>query len=151
MPVWDAGAGELRYRGQVVKRFRNAGSNQRCVLDAFQRLGWPRHILDPLPANRGINSKQRLHDTIKNLNRCHESECLIFYGLDAGHAGEMGYLTRRRLETALIRTDEADVRYNCHGFVFTGGRYWIRGGYVEHILKDNGYSTSWFSCSHSAW
>jgi hypothetical protein len=86
MPEWDAGAGELRYRGRVVKRFRNAGSNQRRILDAFQCLGWPRHIADPLPANRGTNSKQRLHDTIKNLNRCHESTCLTFYGLDAGHA-----------------------------------------------------------------
>jgi hypothetical protein len=28
---------------------------------------------------------------------------------------------------------------NCHGFVFTGGRYWVGGGQVDMILADNGY------------
>ena len=28
---------------------------------------------------------------------------------------------------------------NCHGFVFTGGAYWVRGEDVDDILGDNGY------------
>jgi hypothetical protein len=56
--------------------------------------------------------------------------------------GEAGFLSRNHLATALIRTDEADTRYNCHGFVFTGGRFWIRGSYVDQILKDNGYQST---------
>ena len=28
---------------------------------------------------------------------------------------------------------------NCHGFVFTNGRFWISGDEVERILEDNGY------------
>src|SRR5205807_1160464 len=34
-----------------------------------------------------------------------------------------------------------DATSNCHGWVFTGGRYWVKGGAVEDILRDNGYRT----------
>jgi hypothetical protein len=39
----------------------------------------------------------------------------------------------------LICTDSPGVDYNCHGWVFTGGRYWITGLDVARVLKDNGY------------
>lgn len=39
----------------------------------------------------------------------------------------------------LIRTGPPDLRYNCHGWVFTGGQYWLGGEQVEQILRDNGY------------
>ncbi|MCI0681624.1 MAG: hypothetical protein L0Y71_05940 [Gemmataceae bacterium] len=38
-----------------------------------------------------------------------------------------------------ICTDSAGVDYNCHGWVFTGGRFWIGGKQVDGILEDNGY------------
>jgi hypothetical protein len=38
-----------------------------------------------------------------------------------------------------IRTAGPDNNYNCHGWVFTGGRYWIRGNDVPAILDDNDY------------
>lgn len=38
-----------------------------------------------------------------------------------------------------VCTDGPGADYNCHGWVFTGGRYWIRGQDVPHILRDNGY------------
>ncbi len=44
-----------------------------------------------------------------------------------------------RLARDAIRTDTAGVDYNCHGWVFAGGRYWIGGGQVQAILDDNGY------------
>lgn len=53
--------------------------------------------------------------------------------------GDVGFLTRSQLHLALIRTAAPDVRYNCHGFVFADGKYWVRGAFVEQILKDNGY------------
>lgn len=39
----------------------------------------------------------------------------------------------------LICTDLPGVDYNCHGWVFTGGRYWVTGLDVARVLNDNGY------------
>jgi hypothetical protein len=39
----------------------------------------------------------------------------------------------------LIRTTPPDPASNCHGWVFTGGRYWVRDSAVDQILADNGY------------
>lgn len=38
---------------------------------------------------------------------------------------------------AVIRLGEPDEQSNCHGYVFTSGRYAIRGEDVEYILADN--------------
>jgi hypothetical protein len=88
VPVWDSPHGELQFRGRLVRRFRNAASDQRAVLDAFQSHDWPEWLKDPLPRPEGrrLNPKRRLHDTIKNLNRGHKTRCLHFYGADAGRA-----------------------------------------------------------------
>jgi hypothetical protein len=87
LPVWDEIQGRLLFLGQIVKRFHHAASNQRTVLRALNNRGWLECVSDPLPrpAN-GVNVKQRLHDTIKNLNRGHEFVCLHFYGADGGRA-----------------------------------------------------------------
>ena len=39
----------------------------------------------------------------------------------------------------LIRLQPASDVCNCHGWVFTGGRYWISPEDVEQALKENGY------------
>lgn len=39
----------------------------------------------------------------------------------------------------VIQTGPPDPRFNCHGWVFTGGLYLISGRDVELILEDNGY------------
>jgi hypothetical protein len=39
----------------------------------------------------------------------------------------------------VIRLAGPDVQTNCHGWVFTGGRYGVAGESVEMILADNGY------------
>ncbi len=39
----------------------------------------------------------------------------------------------------VIRRKAADEHSNCHGWVFTGGRYWIDGQTVDLLLKENGY------------
>ncbi|MFO0925984.1 MAG: hypothetical protein U0736_02970 [Gemmataceae bacterium] len=50
------------------------------------------------------------------------------------------YIHSRRLERQLIQTGAEDPSYNCHGWVFTAGRFLLRGRDVETILKDNGYA-----------
>lgn len=76
VPRWDATCRELCWGLIVVKRFRLPASNQELVLAAFEEEGWPRHIDDPLPSPRDCDPQQRLHDTIKRLNR-HQVNPLI--------------------------------------------------------------------------
>jgi hypothetical protein len=40
---------------------------------------------------------------------------------------------------SVIRTHPAADASNCHGWIFTGGRYWIEGVQVDAILQENGY------------
>jgi hypothetical protein len=44
-----------------------------------------------------------------------------------------------RLDDQVIRRGPADDRSNCHGWVFTGGRFLLGTESVELILKENGY------------
>jgi len=44
-----------------------------------------------------------------------------------------------KFEDKTIRSEHASDACNCHGWVFTGGRYWIDGGMVDLILAENGY------------
>ena len=51
---------------------------------------------------------------------------------------------RRALDVAsnvgrMIRTGPPDDTANCHGWVFTGGRFWLSPDGVAAILADNGY------------
>lgn len=41
--------------------------------------------------------------------------------------------------TSIIQRDEVDISANCHGWVFTGGRFLLKGEGVQQILDDNGY------------
>lgn len=54
-------------------------------------------------------------------------------------AEEDHFLRDLRLQTRLIQTGPPELKYNCHGWVFTGGRYWVRSPRVATILEDNGY------------
>jgi len=40
---------------------------------------------------------------------------------------------------SLIRTGPPDASYNCHGWVFADGHYWVRNEAVDSILTDNDY------------
>jgi hypothetical protein len=57
----------------------------------------------------------------------------------ADSATEIRYVRDQRLDRKLIQTGPPDVRYNCHGWVFTGGQYWLRSAMVETVLADNDY------------
>lgn len=73
LPHWDSQSRRLWLGGLLVKEFRQLAPNQTCLLDVFQEQGWATaHIDDPLPSLPGEteeSAKQRLQETIKNLNR----------------------------------------------------------------------------------
>jgi hypothetical protein len=52
---------------------------------------------------------------------------------------ELTYLRNLGLEQHVIRTSDINLQHNCHGWIFTGGRYWVKGSSVPDILKDNNY------------
>lgn len=62
------------------------------------------------------------------------------YAFESLVQSEKRLLHHWNLEDALIRVADPDPRYNCHGWTFTGGQYWLRDpADVEAILSDNGY------------
>lgn len=67
-PRWDKDRRELWLGDALVKAFRVPAPNQEAVLAAFEELGWPARIDDPLP-NRGADGDIRLRETIKALNK----------------------------------------------------------------------------------
>jgi hypothetical protein len=53
---------------------------------------------------------------------------------------ETDYLSRHDLLMTAIRLAGPSLDTNCHGWVFSGGRAWVRGAEVDDILNDNGYA-----------
>lgn len=60
-------------------------------------------------------------------------------GDDTASFSEESYMRRRHLDQHIIQTGPVDLGYNCHGWVFAGGKFWVRGASVPKILEDNGY------------
>jgi hypothetical protein len=77
-PTWNAVERRLSFEDLVVKTFLQPAANQELILAAFEEEGWPHGIDDPLPPRAGLSAKRRLHDAIKNLNRC-QQHCLICF------------------------------------------------------------------------
>lgn len=67
-PVWDQVRCELLVDGEVIRKFpgRGRSKNVMGILDAFQELGWPEFIDDPLP---GGKNGLRLNQAIFELNQ----------------------------------------------------------------------------------
>lgn len=83
-PRWDPNRRELWLDGMLVKRFRQPAPNQEKILSAFQEEGWPPSIDDPLSQNPEQNPKRRLNQTIRNLNRFHQTSLIRFGGDGTG-------------------------------------------------------------------
>lgn len=83
-PRWDRDRHELRVGGKLVKQFKLPSPNQEMVLTAFEEEHWPPRIDDPLPPSKKFDAKQRLHDTIKNLNRNQKHRLIRFMGDGTG-------------------------------------------------------------------
>ena len=84
VPHWNPQRHELTVAQKIVKRFRWPANNQETVLMAFEEDGWPDRIDDPLPPQPEQDSKRRLHDTIKCLNRNQVNPSLRFHGDGTG-------------------------------------------------------------------
>jgi hypothetical protein len=84
VPRWDADCHELYWGAKLVKQFREPARNQELILAAFDEEGWPSHMDDPLPNNSNSDSKERLHDTIKRLNRHQVNRLIQFRGNGSG-------------------------------------------------------------------
>lgn len=84
VPHWNGALRELLLNGRLVKSFKWPAMNQETVLCAFQEEGWPRRIDDPLPPHPEQDSKRRLADTIKCLNRKQHVTLLHFRGDGTG-------------------------------------------------------------------
>jgi hypothetical protein len=69
LPHWDKHSHTLYWHGKVVKHYKGDAANQEAVLNAFQKGKWASCVLVALPADAGVSAKERLHNTIKNLNR----------------------------------------------------------------------------------
>ncbi len=84
VPRWDAMRHELRLGPHLVKAFKLPSPNQETILMVFEEEGWPPRIDDPLPPHPDMIPKQRLHDTIKSLNRNQRKRLLRFLGDGTG-------------------------------------------------------------------
>ena len=83
-PRWDRDRKELRCGEWAIKQFRWAAVNQETILMAFEEEEWPIRIDDPLPRKFDQDPKNRLHDTIKCLNRNHKKRMIRFHGDGTG-------------------------------------------------------------------
>jgi hypothetical protein len=81
---WDQQRRQLRVGNEVVKEFKLPSPNQETVLMAFDEESWPPRIDDPLPPVPEIDSRRRLHDTIKALNRKQKRALVRFMGDGTG-------------------------------------------------------------------
>jgi hypothetical protein len=84
LPYWNPDTRELRFGGQLIKRYRRPSPNQERILAEFQSQGWPEHLEDPLPGSDERDPKQRLRDAIKLLNRHHQCRLIRFHGDGTG-------------------------------------------------------------------
>ncbi len=84
MPHWDRDRHELRLGSMTIKQFKLPSPNQEMILMALEEESWPPRIDDPLPPSKNIDAKQRLHDTIKNLNRNQKQRLVRFMGDGTG-------------------------------------------------------------------
>jgi hypothetical protein len=98
LPHWDRDTRQLWLGSLLVKVFRQPAPNQTALLDAFQAHGWEEgHVPNLLPPEPGENTaaaRQRLHDTIKNLNRALPQGTIYFRG-DGGLGAWWAYSSDR--------------------------------------------------------
>jgi hypothetical protein len=83
-PRWDFELRVLFLENHVVRKFKRPAPHQELIIASFQELEWDRRIDDPIPQEKGMDPKERLHDTIKKLNRGQSNQLIRFYGDGTG-------------------------------------------------------------------
>jgi hypothetical protein len=79
----------------LVKQFKLPSPNQEMILMALEEEHWPVRIDDPLPPSKKLDAKQRLHDTIKNLNRNQKQRLIRFMGDGTGQGVRWEWILER--------------------------------------------------------
>jgi hypothetical protein len=64
-PRWDRANRELWYGNTLCARYKRPAPNQHLLLQAFEELGWPERIDDPLPRGRRADTISDLQATLK--------------------------------------------------------------------------------------
>lgn len=85
-PFWNFKLRELWVGDRLVIKFGQPARTQEPILQAFQEEGWPEAIFDPLPPDPDgkVDSKDRLHAAIGNLNR--HQKIIQFFGVGTGES-----------------------------------------------------------------
>jgi hypothetical protein len=107
-PTWDADRHEFRLGKALVKQFKWPAANQEVILAAFHEEDWTARIDDPLSPQPEQDSKRRLHDTIKCLNRKQVNNLIRFRGDGTGE-GVIWELIEQRADTARPTTTPVGV------------------------------------------
>jgi hypothetical protein len=68
-PYWNDANHTLFWRGQAIDHYKSDAPYQEAVVRAFEAQGWVRSVTVALPEDPGVSPKERLHNTIQNLNR----------------------------------------------------------------------------------
>jgi hypothetical protein len=84
-PRWD-GSRRLWYGALLVKEFSREAPDQRTLLDALERAGWPDVFTNPLLGGSPAECRLRLRQTVKSLNRRRASLVLHFQAIRGGQA-----------------------------------------------------------------
>ena len=79
VPDWNNDLRELTWQGQLVKCYRTRAGSQIPILVAFQKAGWVRRIVNPLPILTGNDASERLHNAIAGLNRKQKNRKIRFF------------------------------------------------------------------------
>jgi len=53
---------------------------------------------------------------------------------------ERDYLETAKFKHQVVRLRDPDTACNCHGWVYTGGRFAVQSRYIDELLADNGYT-----------
>jgi hypothetical protein len=111
-PCWDDSRRQLRVCQYIVKHFRWPAPNQEKVLAAFQDEDWSNRIDDPLPPVEGTSPKERLHDTIKCLNR-RQRIALLHFGGDGTSEGVVWQFTAKARELLRLERSSHPATQEC--------------------------------------
>jgi hypothetical protein len=85
VPRYDTKNRVFSWGVHIIKRFRQPSDCQELLLKAAEELGWPATWMDdPLPPLDQLDSRIRLLNTIKNLNRNQRASLLHFIGDGTG-------------------------------------------------------------------
>ena len=79
-PRWNPATRQLSLGDKLVKQFLVPAANQEIILNAFQELGWPECIDNPLADGDETTAKRRLHNAITRLNHQQIHPLIRFHG-----------------------------------------------------------------------